>query len=316
METPKTLIEAVTFFNEPKNAIKYLASRRWPTGVTCPYCETENPMFLETRLIWKCRRCHKQFSVKVGTIFEDSAIALGKWLVVTWQLVNCKNGVSSYEIAKAIGVTQKTAWFMLQRIRKAMQDDRRGGKLSGEVEVDESYIGGKARNMHKSHKLKTLEGKGGGSVGKTAVQGMLQRGGEVRLRVIENTQYHNVVPAVHDNVEAGSHLFTDEVVAYFGLRAEYAHQVINHAETYVNGQIHTNGMENFWSLLKRGLHGTYISVEPFHLFRYLDEQALRFNLRKLTDSERFAFVCSHVTGRRLTWNEMTAKTTPTEIERW
>jgi transposase-like protein len=315
METPKTLIEAVTFFNETKNAIEYLASRRWPKGVVCPYCEQDQPMFLETRLIWKCRKCRKQFSVKVGTIFEDSAISLGKWLVVTWQLVNCKNGVSSYEIAKAIGVTQKSAWFMLQRIRKAMQDDRKGGKLSGEVEVDESYIGGKARNMHKSRKLKTLGGKGGGAVGKTAVQGMLQRGGEVRTRVIENTQWQNVVPAIHDNVEAGSHLFTDEVVAYFGLRADYAHQVINHAETYVNGQIHTNGMENFWSLLKRGLHGTYISVELFHLFRYLDEQALRYNLRKMSDAERFAHVCSHVAGRRLTWNEMTAKTA-VDGERW
>jgi transposase-like protein len=148
METPATLLEAIKFFDDKKNATNYLASKRWPKGVTCPHCNAERPMFLENRSVWKCRKCRKQFSVKVGTIFEDSPIPLGKWLTATWMLTNCKNGVSSYEIGRDLGVTQKSAWFMLQRIRKAMQDSETGGKLSGEIEIEETWVGGKARNMH------------------------------------------------------------------------------------------------------------------------------------------------------------------------
>lgn len=244
---------------------------------------------------------------------EDSPISLDKWLPVLWLIANCRNGISSWEIHRDLGVTQKTAWFMLHRVRLAMQDDRTGGKLSGEIEVDESYIGGKARNMHKSHKAKKLEGKGGGMAGKVAVQGILERGGHIRAHVIDNSQRQNVVPAIHKNVEAGSSVYTDQLKSYFQLQGNYAHGVINHAESYVNGQIHTNGLENFWALLKRGLGGTYVSIEPFHLFRYVDEQAFRYNHRKnadgtkMTEEDRFNSLCNQIVGRRLTYKELTGK---------
>jgi transposase-like protein len=305
METPKSLIEAVPFFANPDNALWYLASKRWPKGVTCPHCDFGSPMFLETRRIWKCRSCRKQFSVKAGTIFEDSPLPLGKWLLATWLISNCKNGVSSYEIARDVKVTQKSAWFMLQRIRKAMQDED-GGKLGGEVEVDETFIGGKARNMHKDKRARVITGTGGKD--KTAVMGMIERGGRVRAMVVGTRRKSELQRQVREHVEAGSAIFSDELKSYDGLEVEYQHAVINHAVEYVNGNVHTNNIENFWSLLKRGLHGTYISVEPFHLFRYIDEQAFRFNNRKdMTDGDRFELVCSQIVGRRVTWKELTAK---------
>ncbi|HEX4773784.1 MAG TPA: IS1595 family transposase [Bryobacteraceae bacterium] len=243
---PKTLVEAVKEYGDSDKALNEVADSRWRESVVCPHCGADSPMFLKTRRIWKCSKCRKQFSIKAGTVMEDSAIGLDKWLPAIWMVANNRNGISSWELHRAIGVTQKTAWFMLHRIRLAMQDDKKGGKLSGEVEIDESYIGGKARNMHKSAKAKKLQGAGGGVVGKIAVQGILQRGGHIRARVIDNSRYENVVPPVHENVEA-------ELRSYFGLQADYIHDVINHAERYVDGQIHTNGLENFWSLFKRGL---------------------------------------------------------------
>jgi transposase-like protein len=308
METPKTLTEAIKFFQDENNAIQYLASRRWPDGVKCIHCGTDRPMFLETRKIWKCRACRKQFSVKVGTIFAESPISLGNWLTAVWMVTNCKNGVSSYEIGRDLGITQKSAWHMLHRVRKAMQDEETGGKLSGEVEIDETFIGGKARNMHHEKKLGLGKNYGKkGTVGKIAVLGMLERDGRVRTKVVRNTRRRFLKPNVLEHVEKESTVYTDALASYNDLHNNYIHHVIDHAEKYVDGQVHTNGMENYWSLLKRTLRGTYVSVEPFHLFRYLDEQALRFNLRKLDDAERFAHVCSHVAGRRVTWDELTGK---------
>jgi hypothetical protein len=251
--------------------------------------------------------------LKTGTIFEDSPIGLEKWLPVMWMIVNCKNGISSWEIHRAIGVTQKSAWFMLQRCRLAMQDEKHGGKLGGEVEVDETYIGGKARNMHGDRKKRALEGRGGGKTGKVGVQGMLERGGKIRASVIEDATGGTLQKNIRQNVEKGAHLFTDEAQAYFGLCAwGYDHDVINHAETYVKDNVHTNGLENFWALLKRGLHGTYVRVEPFHLFRYVDEQTFRFNNRTSTDSLRFRLAMRYVVGRRLTYKELTGKEGETE----
>jgi len=306
METPKTLIKAIEFFADPDNALQYLAAKRWPDGVTCPYCEAGEPMFLSTRRIWKCRKCRTQFSVKVGTIFEDSPLSLGKWLTAVWLISNCKNGVSSYEIARDLGITQKSAWFMLHRIRDAMQDTQTGSKLSGEVEVDETFIGGKARNMHLEKRQRRITGTGGKD--KTAVMGILERGGEVRTAVIPSRKKKVLQAEIRKHVQAGSALYSDALKSYEGLSAEYAHQVIDHAVAYVEGRVHTNTLENFWSLLKRGLGGTYISVEPFHLFRYIDEQAFRYNNRKdMTDADRFALACSSIAGKRLTWNELTGK---------
>jgi transposase-like protein len=189
-----------------------------------------------------------------------------------------------------------------------MQDEGHGGKLGGEVEIDETYIGGKARNMHKGRKERALAGKGGGAVGKVGVQGMLQRGGKVVAKVVADGTYATLAPNIWANVEKGSKVFTDEATAYFKLQANYDHEVINHLESYVNGNVHTNGIENFWSLLKRGLTGTYVSVEPFHLFRYVDEQAFRFNNRKpMSDGDRFSYLVRKIVGKRLTYKELTGK---------
>lgn len=306
METPKTLAEAVVWFSNPDNSLRYLAAKRWPNGVECPYCDTTDPMFLATRRIWKCRNCRKQFSIKVGTIFEDSPIPLNKWLAATWLIANCKNGVSSYEISRDLGLTQKTTWFMLHRVREAMQD-KTATKLAGTVEVDESFIGGKSRNMHRERRERVITGTGGKD--KAIAMGMVERGGKVRAFAVPNRRKHELHGKVRENIQAGSALFSDALKSYDGLAADQ-HAVVDHAVEYVRGNVHTNTMENFWSLVKRQLHGTYISVEPFHLFRYLDEQSFRYNGRKLTDSERFAFVVSQIVGRRLTWKRLTGKDSP------
>jgi transposase-like protein len=307
----KTLLEAIAYFSNDANCLQYMVARRWPNGVTCPTCGSTEVRFLATQQRWECKAKHsrKQFSVKVGTIFEDSPISLQKWLPAAWLLASNRNGISSWELHRALGVTQKTAWFMLQRIRLAMQDENHGGKLGGEVEVDETFIGGKARNMHRARRERVLGGKGGGTVGKVGVQGFLERGGKIKTEVIRDGKLATLVPNVRRNVEKGSNVFTDQLPAYFGLQAEYAHDVINHTVSYVEGNVHTNGIENFWSLLKRGLNGTYVSVEPFHLFRYVDEQAFRYNNRlPMGDADRFSVLVRKCVGKRLTYKELTGKT--------
>src|SRR5947209_6898972 len=303
--TPDTLLGAITYFADVDVATLFVASLRWPDGVRCPYCESVDCSYVASRRVWQCKNCRKQFSVKVGSIFEDSPIPLSKWLPAMWMITNCKNGVSSYEIARDLGVTQKTAWFMLHRIRLALQDET-GGKLAGEVEVDETFIGGKARNMHVAQRRRRITGTGGKD--KTAVVGFVERGGKVQTAVVENRRKKILQGEVKKRVEAGSALYTDELLSYDGLESDYAHKVINHAVAYVDGAVHTNTLENFWSLLKRGIHGTYVSVEPFHLHRYLDEQTFRYNLRKdLDDAGRFEQVMAQVAGRRLTYNKLAGK---------
>jgi hypothetical protein len=308
MKKPKTLQQAVIHFASPDNCLKFMMRLRWPDGVVvCPTCGRKDVVFLKNQHKWQCKSVHpkRQFSAKVGTIFEDSPITLDKWLVAIWMIANCKNGVSSYEVARAIGVTQKSAWFMLHRIRLAMQTSV-FSKLGGEVEVDETFIGGAARNMHADKHYRRITATG--SKDKTPVIGIMERGGEVRATVIPNRRKKTVQGEVRKHVAFGSALYSDALMSYMGLSDDYAHQVIDHAESYVNGRVHTNGLENFWSLLKRGIKGTYVSVEPFHLFRYLDEQVFRYNLRKLPhDGARFEHVASHVLGKRLTFAEVTGK---------
>lgn len=305
---PKTLLEAVNYFADADNCIAYLASRRWPSGkVVCPRCGSENVGFVASRRVWQCRTRHPlaQFSIKVGTIFEDSPLGLDKWLPALWMIGNDKNGISSWELHRALGVTQKTAWFMLHRIRLAMQDNTTGGKLGGEVEVDETFIGGKARNMHADKREKKIRGRG--PEGKAIVAAVLERGGKVRAKVVGARKKSDLQKLVRENVEAGSALYSDALKSYEGLGNDFAHQVIDHAEAYVDGQVHTNGMENFWSLLKRGISGTYVSVEPYHLFRYVDEQAFRFNNRiEMNDADRFDALVKQIVGKRLTYSELTA----------
>ncbi len=277
--------------------------RRWPGGVTCPRCGNQKVKFQEKYNRWQCSTRHdrRQFTVKTGTIFEDSPLGLDKWLCAMWLVVNCKNGVSSYEIHRAIGVTQKTAWFMDHRIRLALTMGS-VEKLSGEVEADETFIGGKARNMHAAKRARRITGTGGKD--KTAVLGVLERGGKVRATVVPSRKKGALQPEVRKHVEAGSALYTDALKSYEGLN-EFEHGVIDHAEKYVDGKIHTNGMENFWSLLKRSINGAYASVEPFHLFRYLDEQVYRFNSRKLGDGERFSIAVAGILGKRVTFKQLT-----------
>jgi transposase-like protein len=307
MDAPHTLQQAIVYFSDADRAFKYALNLRFPDGVVaCPRCGSEKHSFVKTRKLWHCKGCKKQFTLKVGTIFEDSPLGLDKWMCAFWILTNSKNGVSSCELARSLGVTQKSAWFMLHRIRMTLKKDATI-KLSGECEADETFIGGKARNMHVSKRMRRIPGTG--TKDKVAVMGILERGGKVRTAIVPSRRKPVLQAEVRKHVEAGSALYTDFLLSYEGLAADYAHQVVDHAVEYVNGRVHTNGLENFWSLLKRGIHGTYVSIEPFHLFRYLDEQTFRYNNRRnMNDQARFELAMSNVAGKRLTYSELTGAT--------
>jgi transposase-like protein len=316
---PRTLVEAIRYFSDPDVCQDFMVNLRWPSGrVTCPTCGRDDVRYIATRRLWECKDKHprRQFSIKVGTIFEDSPIPLDKWLATIWMIANAKNGVSSYEIHRSIGVTQKTAWFMLHRIRLAMQD-KSFDRMDGEVEVDETFIGGKIRFMHKERRDRIKgQARRASIIGKTAVMGLLERHGpdghsRIRTKIVSKTSRRVFRSIVKRNVEAGADVFTDAHPSYLLLRDTFAHQVIDHAESYVRGRVHTNGLENFWSLLKRAIKGTYVSIEPFHLFRYLDEQSFRYNTRKTVDADRFQRVIGSIAGKRLTYNGLIgASTTP------
>lgn len=307
--TPKTLQQAILFFSDYRNCHEAVKAIRWPDGVVrCPTCNSDKVTYLATARVWKCYKGHPKakFSLKVGTIFEDSPLPLQKWLPALWLIVNCKNGISSYELGRALDVTQKSAWFMLSRLRLAMQSGD-GGRMSGEVEIDETYIGGKSRNMHKKQREERRIQRGRSHDGKIAVMGLLQRhssGSKVRTVVVEGVRKHQLQAPIAKHVEDGSHVYTDALMSYKDLDLYYQHKVIDHAEKYVDGQVHTNGLENFWSLLKRAIKGTYVSIEPFHLFRYLDEQAFRFNERKANDAERFIEGLKGILRKRLTYKAL------------
>jgi len=312
MESIKTLQEAIIHFKDFANCYKMMVELRWPDGkVKCPHCGSEKVTYLAKNRVWKCYTGHAQpkFSLKTGTVFEDSPLGLDKWLPALWLVVNCKNGISSCELARDLGVTQKTAWFMAHRLRFTLKDGG-FGLLSGEVEADETFIGGKARNMHISERKRRITGTG--TKDKTAVMGILERGGKVRTMVVPSRKKSALQAEVRKHVEAGAALYTDALLSYEGLEGDYAHLVVDHAVQYVDGRVHTNGLENFWSLLKRGINGTYVSVEPFHLFRYLDEQSFRFNNRAtpdnpMNDFDRFKLALSQITGKRLTLKHLTGK---------
>ena len=306
---PRTLMEAVRYFADADRTLATMVSLRWPNGVHCPTCGRVDVRFIATRNLWECKEKHprKQFSAKVGTIFEDSALPLDKWFVAVWSIANCKNGISSYELGRAIGVTQKSAWHMLHRIRLAMQTGS-FDKFDRITEVDETYVGGLARNMHARKREARISGTGG--VDKSAVVGLLERGDDenasrVRAHMIKTADTQTLQATVVANVNPGSMVVTDGLQSYRGLSADYLHQTIDHKSEFVRGIVHSNGIENFWSLLKRGLKGTYVSVEPFHLGRYVDEQVFRFNERKDNDFGRFVKAARGIVGRRLTYKELT-----------
>jgi transposase-like protein len=302
MVEPKTLQEAIVYFSDPERAFAYAVKLRWPDGViVCPRCGAAKNSFIKTRRLWFCYGCKRQFTIK------------DKWMVAFWMLANCKNGISSHELAKTLGITQTSAWFMLQRIREVMKERKFGrGKIGGgpggQVEADETFVGGKMKNMHKSRRLR-INQMGEQFKGKAVVQGMLDRElRQVRASVVPNIKRETLQNEILSNVKYGTTVYTDDAVGYEHLHSRFVHDVVNHAETYVRGRVHTNGMENFWSLLKRTLRGTYVAVEPFHLDRYVDEQVFRYNNRKdMTDRKRFALAMSQVLGKRLTYAELTGK---------
>jgi transposase-like protein len=308
---PETLQQVILYFSDPDNALAFAVRMRWQDGKpTCPRCASQENNFLATRRVWECKGCRKQFSVKQGSIFEDSAIPLDKWLTAMWMLATCKNGISSYEISRDLAVSQKAAWFMLHRIRLAMQARSLEKKLCGEVEADETFVGGKVANMHLDKQTRQRMGKKriGGYEGKTVVMGLLERHGEARVKVLPNTRKQHIRGQIFENVKRGSTIYSDALKSYQHLDDfDYVHEFIDHAEAYVQGRVHTNGLENFWSLMKRSLKGTYVSVEPYHLQAYADEQAFRYNNRKGTDLDRFLAVASGVAGKRITWAELTGK---------
>lgn len=320
MKAPKTLQAAILYFADADNCIKYLADQRWPDGVECPTCGRKDVRWLANQRKWQCKSVHpkRQFSVKVGTIFEDSPLGLEKWLPAVWMIASAKNGGSSYEIHRALGVTQKTAWFMLHRIREAMKNGSfvKMGREGGPVEVDETFIGGKVSNMHRSKRpmARGFSGKATGHTGKAIVMGTLDRNArQVRAQVIPNVERETLQNEILAAIEKRSTVYTDKWGGYRSLEEkEFVHETVNHLEEYVRGQVHTNGIENFWSLLKRSLKGTYVAVEPFHLDAYVTEQMFRFNNRAtkdnpLTDADRFALLVSQTLGRRLTYAELTGK---------
>lgn len=311
---PQTLVEAVRYFADPDVTLATMVELRWPEGVRCPTCGRSDVRFIATRRMWECKGAHsrRQFSAKVGTIFEDSPLGLDKWFAAIWLIANCKNGVSSYEIHRGIGVTQKTAWFMLHRIRLAMET---GSflKSGGEFEADETFVGGRAKNMSSSRRAKTITGSG--VSGKEVVMGVLRRGNEtepskVTAEHVKNRKKGTVQAAIRKVAEKGAAVFTDALRSYDGLDSDYIHQVVDHAVEYVRDNVHTNGMENFWSLFKRALKGTYVSVEPTHLDAYVVEQTFRFNERKDKDGDRFRTVLGQVTGKRITYKELIGHVAP------
>jgi transposase-like protein len=314
----KTLSDAIRYFADEQVCIDTVAGMRWPDGPACPKCASASHRqhWLATQKRWQCRDCAKQYSVKVGTIFEDSAIKLDKWLTAMWLVANCKNGISSYELSRDIGVTQKSAWFMLHRIRECMKNGSivKLGNTGGPVEADETWIGPNLAKMHRSKRLKIKAGIEGGHSEKMIVFGALDRDTkQVRAQVVPNVNRATLQNAILDRVGFGATIYTDGWKGYNGLKdSQFIHETVNHMEEYVRGNVHTQGIENFWSLLKRTLKGTYVAVEPFHLDSYLDEQCFRFNNRRtkdnpLDDSDRFLLALSQISGRRLTYAELTGK---------
>lgn len=303
---PKTLQQAVIAFSDEQFCIDIIAAMRWVDGqAVCPKCTGTNVHFMQSRKVWQCKNkeCKKQFSVKVGTIFEDSAITLDKWLMAMWLLVNAKNGISSYELHRAIDITQKSAWHVLHRLRTAMTVGSIE-KLSGTVECDETFVGGIAKNMHRKRRdaAQAKEGRNGMKVG---VFGMVQRKGKVRAKVVRSRRSEDLIPPIHENVEFGSQVYTDQHQPYMhNLPKDYIHEVVNHAREYVRGNVHTNSIENFWSLLKRTIKGTYISVSPAHLQKYVEEQVFRYNERETNDQTRFVRLLESISGKRLTYNQL------------
>jgi transposase-like protein len=302
----KTLQDAFAYFSDRQRCVDYVVAMRWPDGkVSCPTCGSEAVTWLPTRFLFQCKGKHakRQFSVKVGTLMEDSPIPLGQWLLISWMLGSCRNGISSYEVARTIGITQKSAWFMLHRLREGMQDD--SWKLSGTVEADETYVGGRIKNKHEKAR------KQGYAKDKIAVIGVVERGGRVAARVVPSIKKENIHALIEGNVEKSAIVYTDDFPIYDKLASlGFTHEVINHTQDrFARGPMNTNSIENFWSCLKRTIKGTYVAVSPAHLNSYVIEQAFRFNVRKgFSEQQRGIVLLNGIQGKRLTYKSLIART--------
>jgi transposase-like protein len=306
-DTPKTMLEAVRRFADPQVAHDYFVQHRWPNGAACPLdgCGSMSVAYMPKRRRFYCRDCKGQFTAKTRTIFEDSPIGFDKWLPAFWLLASNRNGISSYELARALDVTQKTAWFILHRIREAMKD-KTFKKFSGPVESDETYIGPKQRSGlrpgdHHGRKSR------GPAYGKQIVQGIVERKGDVRAFVIPSIKRATLTDKIREHVQPGATVYTDALASYNSISDEYVHHAINHAVEYVRGHVHTNNIEGFWSVFKRTLKGTYVAPRPEHLQAYVEEQVFRFNQRKATDGARFAKAIKKSDGKRLTYKSLTGR---------
>lgn len=295
-----SLFQLLDYFTTEEICEQHLAVIRWNGTPTCPYCESERVNSLKgTTNRYKCYGCRKQFGVKVGTIFHDSKISLRKWFVAIYLVTAHKKGISSCQLARDLKISQKSAWFVLQRIRETY--NVKAEKFTNTVEIDETYIGGKEKNRHAN---KRSAGTQGGS-GKTPVLGILERDGKVYAIPVKNRQARTIVPIMVDTVEAGTTVYTDEFKGYVSLQKNYAHDFVCHsANQYVSGIVHTNGIENFWSLLKRGLDGIYHQVSDQHLHRYVNEFTFRFNNRNLSEGSKFDVALANGTNKRLDYKTL------------
>jgi transposase-like protein len=308
---PKTLLEAVRYFSDFATAHDFFAKMRWPDGAVCPRCGSKEVTYSPKYRRFQCKHGHKnrQFTVKTGTVIEDSPLGLDKWATAFWLEANAKNSISSYEVHRGLGVTQKSAWFMLHRIRYALKSgtfEKMGGN-GGAVEADETYIGGKRNRMNFRYKAK--QPKGSGTVGKATIMGILERRigepSQVRASVVESANKATIHPIIRSNVATGTHLYTDSWKGYRNLGKDFLHEFVDHTMEYVRGQVHTNGLENFWNLFKRCIKGTHVSVDPAHLERYVDSECFRFNNRKMDDGQRLKLAMAGMSGKRLTYKALT-----------
>lgn len=300
-----SLLDMFKLFPDAEAARLYLEARRWPEGVKCPVCSSGERVSARKDGYYRCHACAGEtFTVRTGTIFERSHIPLHKWLYAMYLLVTARKGISSIQLSKEISITQKSAWFMLQRLREACGTDMEA--LRGTVEVDETYIGGIEANKHAGKKLK----KGRGAVGKSAVLGLRERGGRTVALPVEDVNTTNLHRAIHTHVESGATIHTDEHAAYNGLNGLFfQHATVNHgAGEYSRDGVHTNGIESVWAVMKRGLHGVYHHASHKHLGRYVNEFTFRLNdgnVKRHT-LERLNSLIAATTGRRLTYKELTA----------
>lgn len=301
----ESLIQMMSAFPDEQSAIDHFTAIRWKNGAFCPHCGSAKVYHFADRRTHKCgeKDCRKRFSIKVGTIFEDSKIELRKWMLAVWLITSHKKGIASTQLAKDIGVTQKTAWFMLHRLRFAAQTKSFNRPLEGEIEADETFIGGKEKNKHEWQRT---GGKQGGA-GKVAVLGMLERGGELITGTVRNLRARTIQGAIAHFVAPGANIMTDEHIGFVGLQGRFHHHTVNHSTgVYVKDFYnHTNGIESVWSLFKRQIIGTHHYLSPKHLSRYLGEMTWRFNLRTTSEGDRVNALLDRTSGR-LTYKELIA----------